>query len=284
MTGLVLEGGGHRGIYTAGVLDVFLENDIKVDGVIGVSAGAIHGASFVAGQKGRSIRYTEKYCNNKDYMSWKSLFKTGDLFNEDFCYRLIPEHLDPFDNDGFDKATIPYYAVSTDVTTGKAVYHQCKTLRGEQLKWIQASASMPLVARIVEIEGQKLMDGGIADSIPIQKFEELGFNRNIVVLTQEAGYVKKPNSAMPLISMKYKKKYPEFVEAVRNRHNIYNQTTEYLEQQEKAERVFVIRPSETPMAGRMESDPAKIRLTYELGRRDAISHLNDIRCFLNPGY
>lgn len=280
MTGLVLEGGGHRGIYTAGVLDVFIENKIVVDGVIGVSAGAIHGASFVAGQVGRSVRYTEKYCNNRDYMSWGSLFRTGDLFNEDFCYRLLPEQLDPFDNIGFEKATIPYYTVSTDVHTGEPVYHQCKNLRGENIKWIQASASMPLVARIVNVEGQQLMDGGIADSIPIKKFQELGFDKNIVVLTQEEGYVKKPNKMMPLISMKYKE-YPQFIETLKNRHVVYNESTEYLKQLEIADKALVIRPSQKPMAGRLEKDPAKIRLTYELGRRDALNALHNIRVFLN---
>ena len=280
MTGLVLEGGGHRGIYTAGVLDVFIENKIMVDGVIGVSAGAIHGASFVAGQVGRSVRYTEKYCNNKDYMSFYSLLKTGDLFNEEFCYRLLPEQLDPFDNIGFEKATIPYYTVCTDVNTGKAVYHQCKSLRGEEMKWLQASASMPLVARNVEIDGQLLLDGGIADSIPVKKFQEMGFEKNIVVLTQEEGYVKKPNKMMHVISMKYKK-YPEFVESVKNRHNVYNESTEYLKNLEIAGNALVIRPSQKPMASRLEKDPAKIRLTYELGRRDALNALHEIRVFLN---
>lgn len=280
MTGLVLEGGGHRGIYTAGVLDVFIENKIMVDGVIGVSAGAIHGASFVAGQVGRSVRYTEKYCNNKDYMSFYSLLKTGDLFNEDFCYRLLPEQLDPFDNIGFEKATIPYYTVCTDVNTGKGVYHQCKSLRGEEMKWLQASASMPLVARNVEIDGQLLLDGGIADSIPVKKFQEMGFEKNIVVLTQEEGYVKKPNKMMHVISMKYKK-YPEFVESVKNRHNVYNESTEYLKNLEIAGNALVIRPSQKPMASRLEKDPAKIRLTYELGRRDALNALHEIRVFLN---
>lgn len=280
MTGLVLEGGGHRGIYTAGVLDVFIENKIMVDGVIGVSAGAIHGASFVAGQVGRSVRYTEKYCNNKDYMSFYSLLKTGDLFNEDFCYRLLPEQLDPFDNIGFEKATIPYYTVCTDVNTGKAVYHQCKSLRGKEMKWLQASASMPLVARNVEIDGQLLLDGGIADSIPVKKFQEMGFEKNIVVLTQEEGYVKKPNKMMHVISMKYKK-YPEFVESVKNRHNVYNESTEYLKNLEIAGNALVIRPSQKPMASRLEKDPVKIRLTYELGRRDALNALHEIRVFLN---
>lgn len=280
MTGLVLEGGGHRGIYSAGVLDVFIENNICVDGVIGVSAGAIHGASFVAKQVGRSIRYTEKYCNNKDYMSFSSLIKTGDLFNEDFCYRLIPEQLDPFDNASFEKSTIPYYTVTTNVETGEAVYHKCENLRGNNIKWIQASASMPLVARIVEIEGQKLLDGGLVDSIPVKQFEQMGYDKNIVILTQEEGFVKKPNKMIPLINLKYKD-YPNFIECVKNRHNVYNETTEYLKQLQIGEKAFVIRPSQKPMASRLEKDPAKIRLTYELGRRDALNALYDIKVFLS---
>jgi len=164
--GLVLEGGGHRGIFTAGILDVFLENDISFDGVIGVSAGAVHGASFLSKQKGRSLRYALKYCKDKRYMGVGSLLKTGDYFNVDFCYYQLPQILDPFDNETFENQTSKYYTVSTDVESGKAVYHQCRSLRDDYIKWIVSSASMPLVARIVEIEGQKLLDGGVADSIP----------------------------------------------------------------------------------------------------------------------
>lgn len=281
--GLVLEGGGHRGIYTAGVLDVFLENGIKFGNVIGVSAGTIHGASYVAEQIGRSVRYTEKYCTSKDYMGWGSYIKTGDLFNVDFCYRMIPQYLDPFDNDTFDKAETGYYVVCTDVEKGTPVYKKCETLRDDMVDWILASASMPVVAKIKTIDGMKLMDGGLVDSIPLKASEELGFSKNVVILTQPEGYVKKSNKLLPLIKMIYKD-YPNFIEAVKNRHKIYNSQLEYLEQQVIAEKAFVIRPSSKPVAGRTEKDPAKIRLTYELGRQDAIKALNDVKCFLNPDY
>ena len=226
--GLVLEGGGHRGIFTAGILDVFLENDITFDGVVGVSAGAVHGASFLSKQKGRSLRYTKKYCGDKRYMGFGSLLKTGNFFNVDFCYYQLPKVLDPFDNETFEQQETAYYTVSTDVESGKAVYHQCKSLRDDDIKWIAASASMPLVAKIVEIQGQKLLDGGVADSIPFQAFREMGYEKNVVILTQPKGYEKSANSMLPLIKVLYKK-YPNFVKAVEERHVIYNQQLKDLE-------------------------------------------------------
>ena len=150
-TGLVLEGGGMRGIYTAGVLDVFLEQNIQVDGVIGVSAGAIHGCSFVAGQRERSIRYNLKYCRDPQYMSFRSLLKTGELCGTDFCYHQLPETLDPFDNEAFEASDTDFYVTCTDVETGEPVYKLCETLRGDQIDWVRASASMPLAAHIVEL-------------------------------------------------------------------------------------------------------------------------------------
>ena len=251
--GLVLEGGGHRGNYTAGILDVFAQNNISFDGIMGVSAGCIHGVSFLSGQIGRSVRYTTRFCNNPSYMSFKSLIKTGDFFNVDFCYYKLPETLDPFDNDAFDKNPTPFYAVCSDVKTGKAVYHKCDSVRGEKIKWIQASASMPLAAKIVKIDEGEFLDGGITDSIPIKKMQELGYSKNIVILTQEAGYRKKPNSLLPLIKRVYKK-YPELINAIQNRHIIYNQQLDYLEEQEKLGNVIIIRPSQKPQAGRIEKD------------------------------
>lgn len=283
MTGLVLEGGGHRGIYTAGVLDVLLENKITVDGVIGVSAGAIHGSNFVSHQVGRSVRYTEKYCSNPSYMGLSSFLKTGDLFNTEFCYRTLPEFLDPFDYNTFARSKIPYYVVVTDIKKGEPVYHKCKTLKDENMDWLRASASMPLVSKPVEIKNKLYFDGGVTDSIPVAKFEELGFNKNIVVLTQPKGYSKKPAKLMKFMEKKYKD-YPEFLEAMKRRHEVYNQELEYIEQQENAENAFIIRPSSKPLAGRLERDSVKIRLTYELGRRDAIQALNNLKCFLNPSY
>ena len=274
--GLVLEGGGHRGIYTAGVLDVFAENKIFVDAVMGVSAGCVHGVSFLSGQIGRSLRYTTKYCDNSKYMGLRSLITTGNFFNEDFCYYKLPEILDPFDNDAFDKNPTQFFAVCTDVKTGKPIYHECESLKGEKIKWLQASASMPLVSKIVKVDDELLLDGGISDSIPIQKMQEMGFEKNIVILTQEKGYAKKANSLLPIIKRVYKK-YPELIKAVEKRHLVYNQQLEYLEEQEKSGKVIIIRPSEKPVASRTEKDKEKIIATYNLGKKDALSMLEKIK-------
>ena len=273
--GLVLEGGGHRGIYTAGILDVFAEKKISFDAIMGVSAGCVHGASFLSGQIGRSLRYTTKYCDNPNYMGFRSLITTGNFFNEDFCYYKLPETLDPFDNDAFDKNTTQFFAVCTDVKTGKAIYHECESLKGEKIKWLQASASMPLVSKIIKIDNELLLDGGISDSIPIQKMQEMGFEKNIVILTQEKGYTKKANSLLPIIKRVYKK-YPQLIKAVENRHIVYNQQLEYLEEQEKLGKVIIIRPSEKPVASRTEKDKQKILETYNLGKKDALSMLVNI--------
>ena len=278
--GLVLEGGGHRGIYTAGVLDTFAENKISFDGIMGVSAGCVHGASFLSGQIGRSIRYTTKYCDNSNYMGIGSLITTGNFFNEKFCYYDLPETLDPFDNDTFDKNQTQFFAVCTDVETGSAIYHECETLKGDKIKWLQASASMPLVSKIIKIEDNLLLDGGIADSIPIKKMQELGFEKNIVILTQEAGYRKNPNSLLPIIKLVYKK-YPKLIEAIENRHIVYNQQLEFLEEQEKLGNVIIIRPSEKPTASRTEKDKEKILETYNLGKKDALSVLKKIIEYTN---
>lgn len=278
--GLVLEGGGHRGIYTAGILDSFAENKISFDGIMGVSAGCVHGASFLSGQIGRSIRYTTKYCDNSNYMGIGSLITTGNFFNEKFCYYDLPQILDPFDNDTFDKNQTQFFAVCTDVKTGSAIYHECETLKGEKIKWLQASASMPLVSKIIKIEDNLLLDGGIADSIPIKKMQELGFEKNIVILTQEAGYRKNPNSLLPIIKLVYKK-YPKLIEAIENRHIIYNQQLEFLEEQEKLGNVIIIRPSEKPTASRTEKNKEKILETYNLGKKDALSIIKNIIEYTN---
>lgn len=278
--GLVLEGGGHRGIFTAGVLDVFLENNISFDGVIGVSAGAVHGASFLSKQKGRSLRYALKYCNDKRYMGLGSLLKTGDYFNVDFCYYQLPQVLDPFDNETFENQKTAYYTVSTDVNTGEAVYHQCKTLRDDYIKWIVASASMPLVAKIVEVEGQKLLDGGVADSIPEAAFRKMGYTKNVVILTQPKGYEKSKNSMLPLIKRIYKK-YPKFIEAVENRHIVYNQELKDLEDLEKTGNVLVLRPRQELVASRTERNPEKMQETYNQGREIALEELEKIKAFLS---
>ena len=241
-TGIVVEGGGMRGIYGAGVLDVLLENDIKADGLIGVSAGAIHGCSFVSGQKGRSIRYNLKYSRDPRYMSMRSLIRTGDMFGIDFCYRELPETLDPFDNETFESSSTEYYVTCTDVETGQPVYHRCPSLRGDRIDWVRASASMPLASRIVELDGKKLLDGGVADSIPVMAFRKMGFKKDLVILTRPEGYRKKQNPMLPLIRRAYRE-YPEFVETAASRHLVYNRELDEISRLEREGEILVIRPS-----------------------------------------
>ncbi len=278
-TGLVLEGGGHRGIYTAGVLDVFAKNNISFGAVMGVSAGCIHAASFLSRQPGRSLRYTTRFCGDPAYMGFKSLITTGNYFNVNFCYYRLPEELDPYDNDAFESNPTPLYVVATDVQTGLPVYHRCESIRGRKIRWVQASSSMPLVAGVVNIDNRFYLDGGIADSIPIRKMQEMGFAKNIVVLTQPAGYRKKPNSMLRFIKLIYKG-FPEFVKAAENRHNVYNAQLDYLEEEERKGNVIIIRPSEKPEAGRTERNREKIIRTYELGRRDAEKLLEKVKKFI----
>lgn len=265
-TGLILEGGGVRGIYTAGVLDIFMERGIYFDGVIGVSAGAIHGCSYLSKQLGRSIRYYKKYSGDPRFMSMRSWLKTGDVVGADFCYHELPEQLDLYDYDEFDRSTTPFYAVCTNVETGGAEYIRINDMKAD-IDYIRASASLPYFSRIVEIGGKKLLDGGCADSIPIMQFQKMGYERNVIILTRHAEYRKKPEMRH-LAKMMYRK-YPEFLTTLLNRHAVYNETVEKITELEKSGSVFVIRPSSVLDIGRLETDPEKIEAVYGIGRSDA---------------
>lgn len=277
--GLILEGGGMRGMFSAGVIDVLMENGIEFDGTIGVSAGAAFGCNYKSRQIGRVIRYNTKYCRDKRYSSIRSLIKTGDMFGADFCYRELPEELDLFDVESYQKNPMDFYVVATDIESGKPEYKKCDYGDRRDLLWYRASASMPLVSRIVEIEGKKYLDGGIADSIPLKYFEGIGYTKNVVVLTQPSDYVKKPNSALPLIKMAYKK-FPNLISAMAKRHEVYNETTAYVKKRELEGDVFVICPSEPLSVGRVEHDAKKLRETYEAGRKIANEMLDAITAFL----
>lgn len=172
-TGLVLEGGGMRGIYTAGVLDLFMDRGLAFDGVIGVSAGAIHGCSFLAGQRGRNIRYYKKYCRDWRFMSLRNLLFTGDIAGGKFCYHTLPEQLDPFDYETFNRNPAEFYVCCSNVKTGKPEYLHLTDMK-EQIDYLRASASLPLVSRIVKAGGKLLLDGGCTDSIPVKAFMEMG--------------------------------------------------------------------------------------------------------------
>lgn len=277
-TGLILEGGAMRAIYTAGVLDVFMEEGLSFDGLLGVSAGAIHGSVYLGNQPGRTIRYYKKYSRHKNFMSFYSLLTTGSLVGEQFCYHDLPDRLDPFDYETFAHCKTAYYPVCTDLVTGKAIYPRCTDLKKE-MDYLRASASMPMVSTIVEIDGKKLLDGGVADSIPIQAAKELGYSKRVVVLTQPAGYRKKPMN-LTLAKWMYRK-YPAFLETLANRHLLYNKTVEEIEGLEAAGELFVIRPTKDLEIGRMERDPARLEAQYQLGRTDAQAKLKELKDFLN---
>lgn len=265
--GLVLEGGGMRGAYTAGVLDFFLEKEMEFSSVYGVSAGAIHMCSYLSKQKGRSIDIWTKYGADVRYCSIWSLLFTGDLFNVKTCYDTVPNKWNVFDHATYEKYPGKAYAVATDIVTGKPEYFRIKECR-EGLQKVRASASMPLVSRNVPIEGGLYLDGGISDAIPIVKSVMDGNGKNVVILTKEVGYVRKPDSMMGLMKLRYKK-YPKIVEQMEKRHKVYNETLEYLDRLEESGKAFVIRPKKPSEVGRLEKNPEKLRALYREGYQDA---------------
>ncbi|MBE6467307.1 MAG: patatin family protein [Alphaproteobacteria bacterium] len=275
---LVLEGGAKRGIYTAGVLDVLLENGLIADQVVGVSAGAIHGASYVSGQIGRSIRYYMKHSNNYKFMSLRNWLLTGNVVDTKFCYYELPEILDPFDHDTFEKAKTKFYAVCSNIETGKAEYIHCTELR-RSITYLRASASLPVFSKIVEIDGKKLLDGGICDSIPLEASQKMGFEKNVVVLTRPEGY-KKKKSKFDSFSKWVYRKFPLFAQAIENRADMYNKQLEFVESEAKnSPNTLIIRPSVDLGVKRMEKDLGKVKAMYELGRKDALSILDNLKEF-----
>lgn len=278
-TGLILEGGAMRGIFSAGVMDVMMENGIRFDGIVGVSAGAAFGVNYKSGQIGRAIRYNAKYCHDKRYCGIGSLLKTGNLFNTDFCYGEVPLKLDIFDFDAFEKDPTTFYITCTDVESGKPVYHEYTGRNDHGFDWIRASASLPLVSQIVEIDGAKLLDGGISDSIPVAYFESIGYTKNIVILTQPQNYRKEKNRMLPLIRMKYRK-YQNLIKALENRHLMYNAELDLIAKQEKRGELFVIRPDSPLPVKRAEKDPAKLETCYEIGRQTAEKELARLIAFM----
>ena len=278
-TGLVLEGGAMRGLFSAGVLDVMMENGIEFDAVMGVSAGAVFGCNFKSGQIGRSIRYNMRFCDDPRYCSFESLRKTGDLYNVQFCYDEIPNKLDPFDKEAYQANPMPFYAVCTNVETGKAIHKRLDNGDAKDMEYFRASASMPVVSRIVEVDGYKLLDGGITDSIPLASMERRGYPRNVVVLTQPLGFVKKKSKMLPLIRVSMHQ-YPNVIRAMEVRHIRYNKQTAYVREQELAGNAFVIRPPHDLGISRIENDPAELRRVYELGRKEMEERLPELREFL----
>lgn len=278
--GLVLEGGAMRGLFSAGVIDILMENNLLPDGVIGVSAGAAFGCNIKSKQPGRVIRYNKKLAHDWRYASFRSLLTTGDYFGGEYAYHYMPRHLDYFDVETFNNNPMEFWAVCTNVGTGKAVYKRLMEVDNNCLEYIRASASMPIAARIVTVEGKKLLDGGIADSIPLRFFQEQGYDRNLVVLTQPANYVKEPNKLMPLMRL-WLRRHPRIIRALEQRHIMYNNQLEYVRQEEKKPNTLVLRPEVTLTIGHLSHNPDDMQATYEHGRKVATKHLEEIKAFFS---
>lgn len=266
-TALVLEGGAMRGMYTAGVLDSFMEQGVEFDAVIGVSAGALFGVNYLTKQIGRVIRYNKKYNSDKNYMGIRPFIKTGNIIDTEYAYSRVPLKLDPIDDETFKKSKVPFYAVITNMRTGQPEYVRIKSVV-EQMDVLRASGSMPFASRPVAINGELYLDGAIADSIPFQKMLDMGYDRLVVVLTKDKGYVKKPMNR--LLTLIYKK-YPNFYKALNNRHIMYNKQMEDLRALEKAGIAKVYQPVNSPKISRLESDPEKLESLYQIGRMDGLS-------------
>ena len=277
--GLILEGGAMRGMFTAGVMDVMMEHGIDFDGVIGVSAGAAFGCNYKSGQIGRVIRYNTRFCADKRYGGLGVLLREGNIFSTPFCYEEVPLKHDVFDFDAYDRNPMEFYVVCTDTESGKAVYERLERSDGEALHWLRASASMPLVSTPVVIGDKKLLDGGIADSVPVRYFESLGYDRNIIVLTQPNGYQKKKNNLLPLMKAVLKQ-YPAVVEAMARRHTVYNETLKYIEKLEKGGHALVIRPPQKLEVRHVEHNADRLQAAYDIGRQVTLSQLDEIKEFL----
>lgn len=276
--GLVLEGGAMRGLWTAGVTDVMMKHDVWPDGLIGVSAGAAFGCNIKSRQIGRAIRYNTRFAKDSRYSGLWSLLKSGDYFNAEFGYHIVPKEYDIFDTETFRQNPMQFTVVCTDVLTGKAVYHDIDHVDFDELEWLRASASMPLASKVVKVQGYQLLDGGVADSIPLEYFEQQGYTRNVVILTQPKGFVKEPNKLMPIMRIALRK-YPDMVKAMEERHIMYNNELEYVAKAEAEGRCLVIRPEGKIPIGHISHDPDQMRHVYELGRQDGERYIEQIKDF-----
>ena len=260
---LVLEGGAMRGQFTAGVLDFFMDQKFFCDYVVGVSAGALCGGNYVAGAPGRSSLINVKYADDSRYLSMQSFVRTGNAYGREFAFHEIPDVLEPMDYEAFRRSPIRFEVVSTNLETGEADYHEMRDYH-DDLPYIIASSSMPLVSQIVEVDGKLLLDGGTSDSVPLLHSILTGANKHIVVLTQADDYVKRANKLMALMRQRYAD-YPYYLERLQYRHYEYNRLYRWIAREEAAGRIFVIRPPEPVTVSSMEHDAEKLLALYEQG-------------------
>lgn len=278
--GMLLEGGGMRGMYTAGVLDSFLDNEIKIDCIVGVSAGALFGVNYASKQRGRAIRYNTKYVKHPMYMSMKSLIQTGNIVNKEFAYYILPQRLDIFDQEQFGNSNIDYYATVTNVESGEAEYLKV-TDAFKQMEILRASSALPFVSQIVEVDGNKYLDGGIADSIPIDKIRQLDVDKVIVVLTRPLNYRKNEKTNRLVYNFTEKKYGKNLADTLEQRNKRYNESVEKIIDLESKKEIFVIRPTKTIKVKRLEKDVEKITEIYNLGLEDANNIMESLKNYLN---
>ncbi len=278
-TGIVLEGGGMRGMYTCGILDVLMENHIYVDGMVGVSAGIAFGCNYKSRQAGRALRYNVRFAKDRRYSGMMSLLKTGNYYNAHFAYNLVPRHYDIFDYNVFEDTAMECYAVCFDVKTGNGVYQRLDRVNDDFFEWIRASASMPVVAQPVEVGGRLLLDGGLADSIPLEFMMSKGYERNIVVLTREDGFRKTAEHGMWLIKPLLRK-WPKVIEALKKRPAHYNMQLQQVREQERKGTAFVFRPLKPLNVSRTTHDAAEMNRVYQQGREEALQRLDELKRFL----
>ena len=278
--GLVLEGGSLRGLYSAGVMDIMMDNNIDVDCIVGTSAGALFGPNYFSNQKGRAIRYNKRFCKDRRNISFLSLLFTGNIVNKKFAYYKITEKLDKFDNETFMKSKKELYATATNMKTGESEYFQIKDVIKDMEK-LRATSAIPIMTRPVKINNEYYLDGGISDSIPIKKCMELNCDKIIVILTQPDTYKKKilSNKKIKAINIVFKK-YPKLIKRMMNRHNEYNDCVEYIRNLEKDKKVFVIRPSKNLDIDLIERNPEKLEKVYQIGINDMKKQIDDLKKYL----
>ncbi len=261
-----------------GILDVFMEEGIVFDGVAGVSAGVAFGCNYKSGQIGRVLRYNKRFHKDWRFKSWRSLILTGDLFGADFCYNVIPNELDVFDCNAFESNSTDFWAVVTDCQTGKAVYRKLKDGRAEDMQWVRASASMPIASRPVPIDGRQYLDGGLADSIPLEFMEKQGYDRNVVILTQPIDYVK---PAYPKVASMLIHNTPKAAELLRNRHILYNAQTAYVKSRADKGDALILCPEGPLNIGVLERNTDEMERVYNAGRTVADANMEKVRSFLS---
>ncbi|MCD8301708.1 MAG: patatin family protein [Prevotellaceae bacterium] len=277
--GLVLEGGGMRAMFSAGVMDVFMENGVRFDGIVGVSAGAAFGVNYKSGQAGRVIRYNPRFAPDSRYMGVRSFLTTGNYMNAEFCYHTVPLEYDIFDCEAYRQNPMEFHIVCTDAESGTPVYHQVTHIDSDELEWIRASGSLPIMTRPVKVGGRKMLDGGLTDSIPLKYFQQRGYGRCVVILTQPRNFLKRRTKLMPLFHM-LMRRYPAVTRLMRQRHHMYNRQLKYIHEQEIMGNALLVNPETEISISRVSRKPRELTAAYNLGRAKGAEMLPRVKEFL----